>query len=69
MRPEVDIYGVYIPTLGAMAVIAFFINAILRRALATTGFYRLVWHRPLFDTALYFCLLGALVLTINRIPL
>ncbi|MBZ5762877.1 MULTISPECIES: DUF1656 domain-containing protein [Rhizobium] len=69
MRPEVDIYGVYIPTLGAMAVIAFFINAILRQALAATGFYRLVWHRPLFDTALYFCLLGALVLTINRIPL
>jgi Protein of unknown function (DUF1656) len=69
MRPEVDIYGVYIPTLGAMAVVAFFINAILRRVLAATGFYRLVWHRPLFDTAMFFCLLGAIALTINRIPL
>jgi hypothetical protein len=69
MRPEVDIYGVYIPTLGAMAIVAFFINAILRRGLAAAGFYRLVWHRPLFDTAMFFCLLGALALTINRIPL
>jgi len=69
MRPEVDIYGVYIPTLGALAIIAFVINAILRRVLAAAGFYRLVWHRPLFDTAMYFCLLGAIALTINRIPL
>jgi uncharacterized membrane protein len=69
MRPEVDIYGVYIPTLGAMAIVAFFLNSILRRALAAVGFYRLVWHRPLFDTAMFFCLLGAMALIINRIPL
>jgi uncharacterized membrane protein len=69
MRPEVDIYGVYIPTLGAMAIVAFFLSAILRRALAAVGFYRLVWHRPLFDTAMFFCLLGAMALIINRIPL
>lgn len=69
MRPEIDLYGVFIPTLGAIAVVAFVLNAILRRVLAHAGFYRLVWHRPLFDTAMYFCLLGALALYLNKVSL
>ncbi|MDM9622622.1 hypothetical protein A6U87_22890 [Rhizobium sp. AC44/96] len=69
MRPEIDLYGVFIPTLGAIAFVAFLLNAVLRRMLAFVGFYRLVWHRPLFDTAMYFCLLGALALSLNKVPL
>jgi hypothetical protein len=69
MNTDVNIYGVYIPTLGAIALVCFFLNAILRRVLASIGFYRLVWHRPLFDTAMYFCLLGVITLSMNRIPL
>jgi hypothetical protein len=67
MRPEIDLYGVFVPTLGAIAVVAYLLNAVLRRLLAGIGFYRLVWHRPLFDTAMYFCLLGALALTLNGV--
>ena len=69
MRPELDIYGIFVPTLGALALASFVLSAILRRILAFIGFYRLVWHRPLFDTAIYVCLLGTLAFTINRIPL
>ena len=69
MRPELDLYGVFIPTLAAIAVVAFFLNSILRRILAFIGFYRLVWHRPLFDTAMYFCLLGAIALSLNKVSL
>jgi hypothetical protein len=69
MRPELDLYGVFIPTLAAIAVAAFFLNSILRRILAFIGFYRLVWHRPLFDTAMYFCLLGAIALSLNKVSL
>lgn len=69
MRPEIDLYGVFIPTLGAIAVAAFLLNAVLRRVLVFIGFYRLVWHRPLFDTAMYFCLLGALALSLNKVSL
>jgi hypothetical protein len=69
MSPEIDIYGVFVPTLGAIALVAYLLNAILRRVLATLGFYRLVWHRPLFDTAMYFCLLGGLALTLNKVSL
>jgi hypothetical protein len=69
MRPDIDIYGVFIPTLGAIALVAYLLNAILRRLLASVGFYRLVWHRPLFDTAMYFCLLGAIALSLNEVSL
>jgi hypothetical protein len=69
VRPEIDLYGVFVPTLGAIAVVAFVLNAILRRVLAYAGFYRLVWHRPLFDAAMYFCLLGALALSVNKVSL
>lgn len=69
MRAEIDLYGVFIPTLAAIAVVAFILSAILRRVLSFAGFYRLVWHRPLFDTAMYFCLLGALVLSLNKVSL
>ena len=61
MTGELDIYGVFIPSLAAWMLIAFLVSLPLRRALAATGFYRLVWHRPLFDLALYVILLGCVV--------
>jgi hypothetical protein len=32
-----------------------------RWLLARIGLYRLVWHPPLFDLAVYVCLLGGIV--------
>ena len=53
--------GVLFPALLAWAAIAVLVTMLLRRALAATGFYRLVWHRPLFDLALGIIILGATV--------
>ena len=61
MTGELDIYGVFVPSLAAWMLLAFVISLVVRRLLAWTGFYRLVWHRPLFDLALYVVLLGAVV--------
>lgn len=61
MTGEFDLYGVYVPSLAAWMLIAFAIGLPIRRALAGLGLYRLVWHRPLFDLALYVLLLGAVV--------
>ncbi|UIY44850.1 DUF1656 domain-containing protein [Methylobacterium radiotolerans] len=47
--------------------VAFALSLPLRRLLAATGFYRLVWHRPLFDLALYVVLLGGVVTLAHRI--
>lgn len=58
MNHELDIYGLFITPLLAWAVIAWLISIPLRRLLEAIGFYRLVWHRALFDVALFFILLG-----------
>ncbi len=61
MIGEISIAGVYVPSLLIWALIAFVINTVLRRLLAATGFYRLVWHRALFDAALYIIVLSGVV--------
>ncbi|KMO33312.1 membrane protein [Methylobacterium tarhaniae] len=61
MTGEFDLYGVFVPSLAAWMLLAFLVSLPLRRLLAWSGFYRLVWHRPLFDLALYVALLGAVV--------
>lgn len=61
MTGELDIYGVFVPSLAAWMLIAFLLSVALRRLLARCGVYRLVWHRPLFDLALTVVLLGCVV--------
>ena len=61
MIGELDLYGVFVPALAAWALIAFIATLLMRRILAWVGFYRAVWHRPLFDLALYVLVLGAVV--------
>ena len=61
MTGELDIYGVFVPSLAAWMLLASVISLAVRRGLAWTGFYRLVWHRPLFDLALYVVLLAGVV--------
>jgi hypothetical protein len=62
MTAELDIYGVFVPALFAWMLTAYGIYLLLGRGLAWAGFYRFVWHRPLFDVSLYVVLLGAIVL-------
>ena len=61
MRYEIDIYGVLIPALLLWLVVAYALSAVLRRLMQRYGLYRLVWHRALFDFALFVCLLGGVV--------
>ncbi|WP_407160018.1 DUF1656 domain-containing protein [Bradyrhizobium sp. STM 3557] len=61
MRYEIDIAGVLVPSLLLWLVIAYVLSAVLRAQLRRLGFYRLVWHRALFDFAVFVCLLGGVV--------
>jgi protein AaeX len=56
---EFDIYGVYFPAFAVFAAIALLLQVVvINRLLDALGFYRLVWHRALFDLATYVILLG-----------
>ena len=58
MIAEIDLHGVFIPALLAWALIALPVTGILKLILDRIGAYRVVWHRPLFDLALFVIVLG-----------
>jgi hypothetical protein len=55
---EFDIYGVYFPIFIVFAGVAFLLQLALKRLFDRLNVYRFVWHRPLFDLAVYVILLG-----------
>ena len=59
MIAEFNVYGVYVPALLIFAMIAFSLALAVRRVLDAADLYRFVWHRPLFDLALFVILFGA----------
>lgn len=59
MSGEIDIYGVYVPGLLMLMLATLLLSLIVRRVLAWSGAYAFVWHRGLFDVALYVVLLEA----------
>ena len=61
MRHEIDIYGVLVPSLLLWLIVAYALSALLRRLMQRFELYRLVWHRALFNFAMFVCLLGGVV--------
>ncbi len=58
---SVEFLGFYLPALMLWAGGAFVGFVVLRWLFERSGLYRFVWHRPLFNVALYVLLLGGLV--------
>lgn len=52
MNGEIDIGGVFVHPLLVAAMIAFPLARMIEWLLDRTGFYQIVWHRPLFDVAI-----------------
>ncbi len=67
MNPELDIFGVFVPSILVYAMIAYFAVAVISRGLRYLGFYRCVWHPPLFNLGIYVCLLGASVVIFSKV--
>lgn len=57
-----EAFGFYLPPLMVWCLLALAPFLLLRWALLHSGFYRVVWHRSLFDAALYVIVLGAVML-------
>ena len=61
MKFETDLFGILVPTLLLWLIVTYLIGALLRPLMERSGLYKYVWHRALFDLALYVCLLGGVV--------
>ena len=61
MISEADVYGLLVAPMLLWVGVAMVLSAVVRRVLGWLGFYRFVWHRPLFDLALLVLLVGGIV--------
>ena len=59
MIGDLDISGVFLPTLLVLMGITYALYLVVHGLLTRMHFYRLVWHRALFNVGLYALLLGA----------
>jgi hypothetical protein len=60
MYGEFSLYGVFIPTLLGLMLLAFVLQNGVRMLLLKAGAYRHIWHPPLFNLSLYVLVLGGL---------
>ncbi|MFP3568477.1 DUF1656 domain-containing protein [Paraburkholderia sp. SIMBA_030] len=67
MIGEIDIFGVFVPAVLVLMLIAYLINLVIRTALTRVGFYRFVWHRSIFDLGIYVLVLGLVVVVSHRL--
>jgi hypothetical protein len=65
---EFDLYGVFVPATLVWMLAAFAVTAGVRGLLSRIGFYRMVWHRSLFNFALYILVLRAIVALLWQVP-
>jgi len=69
MTGEINIAGVFVHPLLVAACLALPLAQIVGWALGRVGFYRLVWHRGLFDVALLVVLWAGLGTLITGAPI
>ena len=67
MIREIDLFGVYLSPMVGLSVAAVLAWIVLRLVLRRVGAYRLLWHPPLFDAALFVIVLGAIVAGVWRL--
>lgn len=60
MYGEFSFYGVFIPTLFGLMLLAYVLNSGVSLLLQRTGAYRHIWHPALFNLAVYVLVLGGL---------
>lgn len=65
MNGQFDLYGIFLPSFSALALLAYVVFRFFASVFAKVGFYRLVWHRSLFNVALYVTALGGLFFAIQ----
>jgi len=66
MPREVAFHGLYMPTMTVMFLVAVVLAWILDRLLSALDVYRFFWHPALLRLCLFFCIFGAMALTVYR---
>jgi hypothetical protein len=67
MIGEIDIYGVFLPAVLVLMLVSYLFCLVVTRVFARVGLYRFVWHRSIFDLAIYVIVLGIVVIVSHRL--
>lgn len=67
MIGEIDVFGVFVPAVLVLMLIAYLLNLAIRTVFARIGLYRFVWHRSVFDLGIYVLVLGLVVIASHRL--
>ncbi|MDN7184466.1 DUF1656 domain-containing protein [Caballeronia sp. SEWSISQ10-4 2] len=67
MIGEIDIYGVFLPAVLILMLVSYLFCLVVTRVFARVGIYRFVWHRSIFDLAIYVIVLGIVVIVSHRL--
>ena len=67
MIGEIDIYGVFLPAVLVLMLVSYLFCLVITRVFARVGLYRSVWHRSIFDLAIYVIVLGIVVIVSHRL--
>jgi hypothetical protein len=67
MIGEIDIYGVFLPAVLILMLVSYLLCLVVTRLFARAGLYRFVWHRSIFDLAIYVIVLGIVVIVSHRL--
>jgi hypothetical protein len=67
MIGEIDVYGVYLPAVLILMLLSYLLSLALTRLFGRVGLYRFVWHRSIFDLAIYVIVLGLVVIVSHRL--
>jgi hypothetical protein len=69
MNAEISFFGVYLPSLLVCAPIAYALLSLIKLMIGALGLQRFIWHRSLFNAAIFICLLGVTLSIISeRLP-
>ncbi|WP_334174254.1 DUF1656 domain-containing protein [Pseudoxanthobacter sp.] len=67
MNGEFDLYGVFLPRLLVCGIAALFLMRFITRLMARWRLYRLLWHPPLVDAAVFILCVSLLNVLISRV--
>lgn len=67
MNGEFDLYGVFLPRLLVCGLLALFLTRLVTRLMARLRLYRLFWHPPLVDAAIFILGVSLLNVLITRV--
>lgn len=67
MPAEIDLFGLYVPTFLLLALGAMVATRLLAHLVSLAGLGRLIWHRALFDLAVFVLMTGAGYFLLKRI--